>query len=266
MKIMLAATLLVLAMAVTAAHATPPRSAIHADNPTDSARSGRGRPNLPNMPEAAQSPTNEQVGDGDSFGRSVNFLGLAQPNGVAVSTDCTDTEPGSCVVVTDPAQTTSIQFIGNDAVVQLPARSARSLLCFTLSPLGDFNFINESASRQQAFGSFSARWRIESDVLNDPALINPDTGLPYGGFLQFTQQLAFEWHTLDAGEQKIVVPSGSRSCISGHLSRRSLIGMGLTEAQAREVFRKPITIRFGASASIQYGTAFGSYGVRIYGD
>jgi hypothetical protein len=62
---------------------------------------------------------------------------------------------------------------------------------------------------------------------------------------------------------QILVP---RTCYSGHLSRRGLIEMGLTEAQAREVFRKPITLRFGASVNAYWGNAFTTPGIRVYGD
>jgi hypothetical protein len=49
---------------------------------------------------------------------------------------------------------------------------------------------------------------------------------------------------------------------------RALIGTyGLTSAQATEFFRRPITLRFGATGggySVEYGQYF--YGMRIHGD
>jgi hypothetical protein len=265
MKNSLAVSLLILAAGISVSDAAPPRD-LRADTSGDSQRRGRRPPSIPNMPEAAQSPSNQDVGDGDSFGRSVNFLGFAQVEGVAISSDCTGSPPERCVVATDPDATTSIAYIGDEAVVKLPGRSARSLLCFTLTPLGDINFYNPSSSRQQANAVIGASWRIESDVLADPTLVSSVTGLPFGGFISSGTQLATEFRTLDPGENQIVLPLYSRSCISGHLSRRSLVEMGLTEAQARDVFRKPMTIRFGARASARYATAYSGVGVRIYGD
>jgi hypothetical protein len=103
-------------------------------------------------------------------------------------------------------------------------------------------------------------------VLANPALINTVTGEPFNGSISSVAFLATEYANLEPGESLPVIPEHSRGCISGHLSRRSLIGMGLTEAQAREVFRKPITIRFGAAVTASFAEAFSSYGVRVYGD
>ena len=41
---------------------------------------------------------------------------------------------------------------------------------------------------------------------------------------------------------------------------------GLSEAQVRELFRKPITLRFGSFARGTWSQVNGAYGVRIYGD
>jgi len=265
MKRTIAVSLLILAAGISVSVAAPPRD-LHMDTSGDTQRRGRRPPAIPNMPEAAQSPGNDQVGDGDSFGRSVNFLGFAQVEGVLISSDCTGFPPERCVVPADPEQTTSIGFIGDEAVVKLPARAARSLLCFTLTPIGDISFNNSSATRQPANARFGAVWRIESEVLQDPALVNPITGLPFGGFIASGSQLAVEFRTLDPGEGQLVLPLASRSCISGHLSRRQLIGLGLSEAQARDVFRKPMTIRFGANASARFASVYAALGVRIYGD
>jgi hypothetical protein len=60
----------------------------------------------------------------------------------------------------------------------------------------------------------------------------------------------------------------TRSCIAGLLSRRALVAdYGLSEAQAKEFFKKPMTIRFGSRGTVamsQYTSYF--YGIRLYGD
>jgi len=256
--------LAVVAPSIKAGNPPPQRR----ENGPDTMRRYRKPPNIPNMPDAAASPSNADVGDGDSFGRSVNYLGFTVVAGALVWWDCTDYAPGQCLNPADAANGGggSVSYIGEDAVIKLPARSSRSLLCFNFTNFGWIQFINESPTRQGASGTLMSRWRIDSEVLADPSLINANTGLPFNGSITSAAFLSTEYRNLDPGEQLSEFPTGSRSCLSGHLSRRGLIEMGLSEAQAREVFRKPITIHFGASVQTTFAQAVSSYGVRIYGD
>lgn len=262
MKRILLASLLAIAATISIGSAgAPPK-----ENSMDVPRRGRRPPNLPNMPEAAQSPSNADVGDGDSFGRSVNFLGYAQTNGVLVWDDCTGQIEGTCVLPDPETHSGFIVKIGDEAVIHLPPRSARSLLCFTINPLGFVTFHNTSSTRQGGNYNMGARWRIESEVLNDPTLINQGTGLPFNGVIEGASNLASEYFTMEPGAERNFQVFYPRTCNSGHLSRRGLIEMGLTEAQAREVFRKPITLRFGAGLSVNWGNALMTPGIRVYGD
>ena len=62
--------------------------------------------------------------------------------------------------------------------------------------------------------------------------------------------------------------TGTRSCIAGLVSRRSLIEThGLSEAQADRFFREPITIRMDISGQVQrVESASIIYGTRFTGD
>jgi hypothetical protein len=262
MKKTLVITLFTVAATVSVGGAAPPPR----EKSMDAPRHGRHPPNIPNMPEAALSPSSADVGDGDSFGRAVNFLGYAQTNGVLVWWDCTDQLPGTCVVPDAETSTGGIQKIGDEAVIRLPGRSARSLLCFVINPFGFAFFNNTSTTRQLATYSMGARWRIESEVLNDPALINHGTGLPFNGFIENGSSLDSEQFTIEPGAQRNIQVFFTRTCNAGHLTRSGLVDMGLTEAQARDVFRKPITLRFGASINVSWGNASMNPGFRVFGD
>lgn len=256
--------MMMIAATMTATAAEAPRvreSTRHYDAP----RRAKRPPSIPNMPEAAQAPSNEDVGDGDSFGRSVNFLGYAQTYGVSVQADCTGWEPGTCLA-SDGSQQVSIEKYGDEAVIRLPARAARSLLCITATPFGFATFFNTTTTRQNASAVMLGRWRIESEVLNDPALINTGTGLPFNGVIQGGPFLGDESFSIEPGAYRNVGFTHSRTCNRGSLQRAQLVEMGLTPAQAREVFRKPITIRFGAYLSSSWATASVSPGYRVYGD
>ncbi len=75
-------------------------------------------------------------------------------------------------------------------------------------------------------------------------------------------------HTLQPGEFESKNFFLTRACIAGLVSKRALVdNYGLTEVQAREFFKRPMTIRFGARGSValaSYANYF--YGIRLYGD
>src|SRR5688572_29915259 len=135
----------------------------------------------------AAGPTVEEVGDADSFGRDVIYLGSAQTANVGLNPDCTP-DPSNpplpndrCVVLNAQPAATSWNEDGL-ATMQLPAESTRSLICFALTPNVFFEFLNLTGVAQSN-ASFTARAviTIENAVLDDPTLIDPNTGLPYGG-------------------------------------------------------------------------------------
>jgi hypothetical protein len=108
---------------------------------------------------------------------------------------------------------------------------------------------------------------IENDVLNDPTLIDPGTGLPYGGRMTRPLSQYSKWRSLAPGERAGETMSLSRECISGLVSKSSLIEAGLSPAQAKQFFRNPMTFTFGAAGGMQgVGFARYTYGIRLYGD
>jgi hypothetical protein len=146
----------------------------------------------------AAAPTVEEVGDADSFGRDVVYLGNAQSNALY---------------------------------------NARALIT------------------------------IEDEVLDDPTLIDPVTGLPYGGRMQLGLTSYSESRSIAPGERAQKSMFLSRHCIGGLVSRRSLVASGLSDTQAKQFFKKPMTITFGAQGSMRildFANYF--YGIRLYGD
>jgi len=109
---------------------------------------------------------------------------------------------------------------------------------------------------------------IESEVLNDPNLIDPATGLPFNGSFETGFSQITDTQTFQPGEQATRRNNTTRACIGGLINKASLVqDFGLTAAQADELFKKPITIHL----HIQLATAFVDsalvlYGLRLYGD
>ena len=218
---------------------------------------------------AAAAPTAEDVGDPDSFGRNVTYLGLAQTQSVTVLDDCSASDPTleRCIVANPAPSPTTFNEDGL-ATMNLPAKATKSLICFALTPFIQVQWENFLATPAQARFSGNALITIDNEVLDDPTLIDPGTGLPFGGVMTLGLGTFSDSHTLQPGETDFKSYQMSRSCIAGIVSKRSLVeGFGLTETQATQFFKKPMTITFGARGTFAL-SAFANYfyGIRLYGD
>jgi hypothetical protein len=215
----------------------------------------------------ASGPTIEEVGDVDSFGRNVKWLGVTQMNVQLVDTCAPDALPG-CVELNPAPASTSFAF-EDLARIELPKKAANSLLCYWLSPYLFTSYANPTAGPVTARLTFFPTLTVENPVLDDPALIDPTTGLPFGGALRtgMTSSELFEV-LLDPGQQLTERTRDSAVCIAGFLSKRSLVdNFGLTDAQAKEFFKQPTTVRMNISGTAQY-VQFANliFGFRIVGD
>jgi hypothetical protein len=218
---------------------------------------------------AAAAPTVDDVGDADSFGRNVTYLGLAQTLAVTILDDCSASDPTveRCIVANPAPASTSYDESGL-ATMNLPAKATKSLICFALTPFVQAQWENFLGTPAQAQFSGNAVINIDNDVLDDPTLIDPTTGLPFGGVLTLGLGTLTDFHTLQSGETDFKSYQMSRSCIAGIVSKRALVdSYGLTESQATQFFKKPMTITFGARGRFAL-TSFASYfyGIRLYGD
>ena len=219
---------------------------------------------------ALAGPTTDDVGDVDSFGRSLVWLGVTQGN-VDLLPSCPpdDGDPTTNCVALDPSPATTSFALSDIAHVTLPGKSANSLLCYWFSPYLTVDYYNPGAASDVGILHYSPTVTVESEVLDDPALIDPGTGLPFGGRLTtaMTSSEHFEV-ALAPGQQLAERWRDSAVCIAGMLTRRSLVDtFGLTDAQAKQVFKKPITLRLNVSGNVrnvQDGSLI--FGLRVVGD
>lgn len=215
---------------------------------------------------SAAAPSADDVGDADSFGRSLTWLGLADGS-VELSPDCSSGAPNCQILAPAPA-TTAFAFsdIGR---IKLPRNATNSLLCYWFSPVLMIDYDNPTASPAIARLSYVPTVTVENPVLDDPSLIDPNTGLPFGGSLLtgLTSSERFEV-PLDPGQHLFERERDSAVCIAGLLSKQTLVqNYGLSEAQARQFFRKPTTLRLNVEGSAQFvGDASLYFGLRVVGD
>lgn len=154
------------------------------------------------------------------------------------------------------------------ATISLPAKASKSLLCFTMTPFIFVDWQNNTAAPALARFNAAADITIANPLLDDPALIDPGTGLPFGGAIQVSLSTWNNTHTLQPGEVDTERSTLTRACIAGIISQRSLVdNYGLTATQAKDFFKKPMTLTFGSRGSVALSTFTQYfYGFRVYGD
>lgn len=219
---------------------------------------------------ASPPPTAADVGDADSFGRNVRWLGSLDTE-IDLVADCSGlpsrTQDRCVVRAAAPAQTTFAYTDLNR--ITLPANSANSLLCQWWTPIIMLTFSNPTAAPITARARWSPTLTVESSVLTDPSLIDPTTGAPFGGKLQTSPASSHnETFTLAPGESRTLRDSNSRVCIGGALTRKGLMeNYGLTASKAEEIFRRQMTLRLnmtGAVAGVDQASLY--FGLRFVGD
>ena len=220
--------------------------------------------------KAAAAPTVDDVYDVDSFKRNVVWLGLASAF-INLSDTC-PTDPSNpdelCQVLAPAPAFTSFNF-EDAAHITLPGKSANSLLCYWFSPVLNINYVNLGATATYGRLRYTPTLTIENPVLDDPALIDPTTGAPFGGqFLTSMTSSESFVVPLSPGVNFTERTRDSAVCMAGFVSKQLLSqNYGLTDAQVKEFFKQPTTIRLNVSGSAQnVGFASMVFGLRVVGD
>jgi len=212
------------------------------------------------------------VGDPDSFGRPVRWLGLLSMRAVQLRRDCTpasggDPADGRCLQITDPMGSGYGSY-RDVAHITLPGGSLNSVLCHWGSATVEGAFVNEQPYNMQASMTMYPSITLESDVLAKLALIDPGTGQPMGGALELYPAPTDVFAALSPGESLNFSQPTTRTCVGGLITRRTLVDYyGLTDRQVDRVLARPITLRLNVDV-MSFGLYAGNaaYNVRFVGD
>lgn len=276
----LAAPAALLCLVALAAHAAPPTRAQMRAQATAQAAAGDLLPAAERQRQAmhasqlvppsgpAARVTEADVGDADSFGRSLTWLGVTQGQ-VSIDVDCSAYATEDHCVQMQPGLATTGFVLQDIATITLPAKASTSLLCHWFSPLLSVYYQNPGASAAHATLRYSPTLTIENAVLSDPAMIDPTTGAPFNGRLTASMTSAEVAEVpLQAGEVLYQRQRDTATCIAGFVSRKALIETwGLTPVQADRFFRTRMVIHLNVSGSAQ-NVAYAQmiYGLRVIGD
>ena len=229
---------------------------------------------LPTAGRAAmkpRGPTVDDVGDLDSFGRNVRWLGQ-KSEVYGLDTDCaswTAEDPAArCQQVANPNTTTPYHF---DDILRfnLPANASNSMFCYLLTPMFQAYFTGNTGTNA-VVGSltYSVSATVENPVLDTPGLVNPVTGAPFAGTFT-TGSLAFEVFQTALVPQFPLTTTQRKSvaCNAGISKRLLMETYGLTQAQANSFFANPTTLRLNVGGSARFvDRAVFTVGIRILGD
>jgi hypothetical protein len=232
---------------------------------------------FPEAQNAANAVDPADVGEADSFGKNVKFLGTANAGLVIIYTSCDpavlSTDLGvvlgpddRCLAAPDPNVLVSAQF--NDiGRIKIPKNSVDNIVYLIGNHTMNYELHNANPNPFPGSLSYSPSITIESEALNDPAAIDPNTGLPMNG--SYTSggigtKTFFE--TLAANASKINSDSYSRANTTG-LSRQFFTALGLPNHIVNQLYKKPMTIHLNVRLSCRL-TTFGQfqYSIRALGN
>jgi hypothetical protein len=218
-------------------------------------------------PEAA-GPTAGDVGDVDSFDKNAKFMGIAGSGTIYVYSSCdpavllADLEltlgpDDRCLAAPDPGIAVNATFT-DIARINIPGKTAANVIYAIANHSIAWDFMNPTAGTFRTQMSYSPRMTIISEALNDPAAIDPNTGLPMNGSYTTTGfGTKFANPLLGAGQTENFTESYTRANTSG-FSRSFWTGLGLPNNVINKLFNKPMTIRLDARVAVR-GVTFGQY-------
>lgn len=223
--------------------------------------------------------------DTASFGQNAKFLGSLYAGTLYVYRSCDpqilSDELGlvlaaddHCIVhnSTTPMVTTSVF----DPVWQItiPAKTVDNVIYPMMNNTVGYDATPSAPPYANGYGPGFASIRftpvvtIESDALNDPGAINPNTGLPMNG--SFTASLpGTRVKSFIVGVDDYFSENDSYASVAGRgFSRTYFAALGLPQNVINQLFKKSMTLKFGIRADVNgpMQQAYFSYTFRLLGN
>ncbi len=229
------------------------------------------------LPARAAGPSPADVGDADTFGKNAQFMGVAS-GFITLSPACTPAPtpvpPGTaddtqCFTIDPSGGTTSTFSAQNICRIKLPKNSTKDIIYPVLTFFVNYQLQNSTGVPQpQAIFDYSATLTIVSTVLNDPSIIDPNTGDPANGQLVFVfspDRFRVD-RSLAAGERARTRMDYTRAGNAGIL-KANLVTAGLSQHVVDDLFKNPMTVRMDVTGTAKFVTdAAITCNMRLFGD
>ncbi|MFL6374424.1 MAG: hypothetical protein ACJ73D_07155 [Pyrinomonadaceae bacterium] len=211
--------------------------------------------------------------DADSFGKTVNFLGVLRGGSVILDQTCVFT-PEDQVQPEDRCEKildTSALLVYDErnlGSITLPGNTFKTNMYMIPSHFINYEFFNDTGVQvNNARFGYTPYITIESPALNDPRAVDPITNAPLAGKLDINLSAARNiTRSLAIGEFVNDGFTYSRAFIAG-ITKPGLVGMGVPLDVSDKMFRQPMTIRMnirGRVRHIDFAQVF--YAIRIMGN
>ena len=211
------------------------------------------------------------VGEPDSFGKNVKFLGTARTGIIRIRPNCVAVTlgPDDRRIEVNPADLSGSatgDFL-NLGRITIPGRSVGNVVYFIPNNEVAVSSLNTSAIPSYGYAGYFPYITIESDALNDPAAIDPGTGLPANGSLTLgilgTRSTT---RLFQPAEQNIDQIEYSTAATRG-FARSYFADLGLPQNVIDRLYRLPMTIKLNLFVETNYvRTGFFRYSVRFMGN
>lgn len=215
--------------------------------------------------------------DTDSFGRNAKFLGAFYAGTLYAYHSCdpqvlldemglTLAPDDTCVAHSIAAPMAMTDVSHPSWRIVIPAGTVNNVIYPVMNHSVGFDSFSATGNMTGFF--YSPRITIESTALNDPAAIDPNTGLPMNG--SFTTSLAggkSRQRLMENGEVEFNFDSAAAVSSRG-LSRDYFADLGLPQHVIDNLFARRMTLKFKFrarfSGAIDFGQAFYTY--RLFGN
>jgi hypothetical protein len=152
--------------------------------------------------------------------------------------------------------------------IKLPKKATRTIIYPALNFFINYQLENTTGVFQsQGLFAYTASLTIESDVLLDPSIIDPNTGLPANGKLvgQFTYVFRDD-RSMDLSARQRQRETLVRVGNAG-INKAQLVGQGLSQSVVDDLFKSAMTIRMSITGSAKLVTDATITGnMRLFGD
>ncbi len=210
-------------------------------------------------------PAVQDVGDVDSFGRTLKWSGAKSSRFIQFRSDCGTPAIEGCYLTPPRDQ---LQEVDARELLsfKLPAGTAHSLICPALEELRYWNLVNVYPAPGVTVVNLSLNpiWEIESAALE--GVVNTLTGEVYQGRLQLPPQ-RFDFNRVIANGEVSNDFGGSFCGRGGGISKQALLGMGVPQTAVDALFEQTLTLHLHAQGAVRnvLEAMFG-YSVRLVTD
>jgi hypothetical protein len=233
---------------------------------------------LPAVILRAGPPTENDVGDPDSFRHNALYLGAnsggvvftmgACPSPTPVPSPAPNNNGDQCFMM-NPCPATNSFDVLNIAAIVLPKDSTKDIIYPVLNFFHDFTLQNTSGAPQNSVVfDYTADITIESTALNDPGCTDPNTGNPCGGKLQFqfADNHMREDRSMNDGDREKQHLNYTHAGNLG-ITKRSLVDSGIPQMIADNLFHSQMTIRLNLHVTTKCVSGANiTANMRLFGD